>query len=196
MKNVLLKLSLHFISLTSCKEIIEFEGWEKQKDSDFSKKNWLVLEKVLFLLDLPLKDPLIAVSRVCCGKGSFWSFNQIVSSKNFPLLAPEKRPQGYFKFMTKKLKYDLWMCSEKILPDYGELFSPQFQENLNKKEKPAWLHDGMCQYLFSQYWPPLYEKGAKHGQNCNKILDFDFWSTYLWIVNSIKILFTHFLIFS
>ena len=46
MKNVLLKLSLHFISLTSCKEIIEFEGWEKQKDSDFSK-NWLVLEKVL-----------------------------------------------------------------------------------------------------------------------------------------------------
>ena len=88
------------------------------------------------------------------------------------------------------------MCSEKILPDYGELFSPQFQENLNKKEKPAWLHDGMCQYLFSQYWPPLYEKGAKHGQNCNKILDFDFWSTYLWIVNSIKILFTHFLIFS
>ena len=38
MKIVLLKLSLHFISLTSCKEVIEFEGWEKQKDSDFSKK--------------------------------------------------------------------------------------------------------------------------------------------------------------
>ena len=46
MKIVLLKLNLHFISSTSCKEIIEFEGWEKQKDSDFSK-NWLVLEKVL-----------------------------------------------------------------------------------------------------------------------------------------------------
>ena len=70
MKIVLLKLNLHFISSTSCKEIIEFEGWGKQKDSDFSK-NWLVLEKVLSLLDLPLKDPLIAVSRVCCGKGSF-----------------------------------------------------------------------------------------------------------------------------